>query len=59
MFGEAMYGSTGGGLEGSNLQFTLLVNFLAFLALFLTLFIYKSNMEILKEEIHVLRVSRR
>ncbi len=59
MFGEAMYGSTGGGLEGSNLQFTLVVNFLAFLALFLTLFIYKSNMEILKEEIHVLRVSRR
>jgi heme exporter protein C len=59
MFGEAMYGSTGGGLEGSALQLTLLVNFLAFLGLFLTLFIYKSNVETLKEEIRVLRASRR
>jgi len=59
MFGEAVYGSTGGGLEGSSLQLTLLVNFVAFLALFLTLFFYKSNIEKLKEDIHVLRVSRR
>lgn len=59
MFGEAMYGSTGGGLEGSALQLTLLANFLAFLGLFLTLFIYKSNVETLKEEIRVLRASRR
>lgn len=59
MFGEAMYGSTGGGLEGSALQLTLLVNLLAFLALFLILFFYKSNMETLKEEIHVLRALRR
>ncbi|MFA0823580.1 MAG: cytochrome c biogenesis protein [Methanomethylovorans sp.] len=58
MFGEAVYGSTGGGLEGSSLQLTLLVNFVAFLALFLTLFFYKSNIETLKEDIHVLRVSR-
>lgn len=59
MFGEAMYGSTGGGLEGSALQLTLLVNLVALLALFLTLFVYKSNMETLKEEIRALRASRR
>ncbi len=59
MFGEAMYGSTGGGLEGSALQLTLMVNLLAFIALLITLFIYKSNTETLKEEIRVLRASRR
>lgn len=59
MFGEAMYGSSGGGLEGSALQLTLLVNFVAFLVLFITLFIYRSNMENLKEEIRVLRTSNR
>lgn len=59
MFGEAMYGSSGGGLEGSALQLTLLVNFVAFLVLFITLFIYRSNMENLKEEIRVLRTSDR
>lgn len=57
MFGEAMYGNNGGGLEGTALQLTLLVNFLAFLALFITLFIYKSNMETLKEELQILRAS--
>lgn len=59
MFGEAMYGSSGGGLEGSALQLTLLVNFVAFLVLFITLFIYRSTMENLKEEIRVLRGSSR
>lgn len=59
MFGDAIYGSTGGGLEGTILQLTLLVNFLAFMALFLTLFIYKSNIETLKEEIWTLRAARR
>jgi heme exporter protein C len=59
MFGEAMYGSTGGGLEGSALQLTLLVNLVALLALFITMFVYKSNMETLKEEIRALRASRR
>ncbi|AGB49759.1 ABC-type transport system involved in cytochrome c biogenesis, permease component [Methanomethylovorans hollandica DSM 15978] len=59
MFGEAIYGSPGGGLGGTTLQLTLLVNFLAFLALFLTLFMYKSNIETLKEEIWTLRASHR
>lgn len=59
MFGEAMYGTIGGGLEGSALQLTLSVNLLAFIFLFLTLFIHKSNLETLKEEIRALRASRR
>lgn len=59
MFGDAIYGSTGGGLEGTTLQLTLLVNFLAFLTLFVTLFIYKSNIEMLKEEIWTLRAAHR
>lgn len=59
MFGDAIYGSTGGGLEGTTLHLTLLVNFLAFLTLFVTLFIYKSNIEMLKEEIWTLRAAHR
>ena len=59
MFGDAIYGSTGGGLEGTTLQLTLLVNFLAFLTLFVTLFMYKSNIEMLKEEIWTLRAAHR
>jgi heme exporter protein C len=51
MFGEASYGSSGGGLSGTSLQLTLLVNMLAFLLLFVTLLCYKVNNEFLMEEI--------
>jgi heme exporter protein C len=58
MFGDATYGSTGGGLEGFALQLTLLVNFLAFISLFITLFFYKINIEAVKEEIRLMRTSQ-
>ncbi|WP_367343571.1 cytochrome c biogenesis protein [Methanomethylovorans sp.] len=59
MFGEAIYGSSGGGLEGPTLQLTLLMNFVSFFVLFITLLIYRSNMEKLKEEVRALRAAHR
>lgn len=56
MFGDALYGNGGGGLEGSTLKLTLAVNFLAYILLFITLFCYKSRLEFLKEKINALNV---
>ncbi len=53
MFGDASYGSTGGGLSGTILQLTLIVNMVAFLLLFLILLNYRINNEVLKEEIEL------
>lgn len=53
MFGDATYGSGAGGLSGTSLQLTLLVNMIAFLLLFLSLFNYRINNEVLKEEIEL------
>lgn len=51
MFGENIYGSSGGGLEGTSLILTLFVNFIAFFMLFATLFVYKIQNEKLHEQI--------
>jgi heme exporter protein C len=50
MFGGSM-GENGGGLEGTSLQLTLIVNFIAYFLLFLTLFYVKVQNEKAKEEI--------
>lgn len=51
MFGSSAYGGSGGGLEGTSLQLTLLVNMLAFFMLFVTLLIYRIRNEELREEL--------
>jgi heme exporter protein C len=58
MFGEAASGS-GGGLEGTSLQLTLLVNIVAFILLFAAIVSYKIGNEGLEEEISSLRSSLR
>ncbi len=50
MFGPDAQGSSGG-LEGTSLQLTLLVNFIAFFLLFTTMLAYKVQNENLQEEI--------
>ena len=50
MFGGSM-GENGGGLEGTSLQLALIVNFIAYFLLFLTLFYVKVQNEKAKEEI--------
>ncbi|ADI74282.1 MULTISPECIES: cytochrome c biogenesis protein [Methanohalobium] len=57
MFGESIYGGSGGGLEGPSLILTLLVNFIAFFMLFATLFVYKIQNEELKEQVNDLKQS--
>lgn len=44
-------GGRGGGLEGTSLQLTLLLNFIAYFLLFLTLFSIKVHNERMKEEL--------
>lgn len=51
MFGPSAQGSSGG-LEGTSLQLTLLVNFIAFFLLFATILAYKVKNENLQEEIN-------
>ncbi|MDN5310484.1 MAG: heme exporter protein [Methanolobus sp.] len=51
MFGSSAYGGSGGGLEGTSLQLTLLVNMLAFFMLFVTLLAYRVRNEELREEL--------
>jgi heme exporter protein C len=51
MFGSSAYGGSGGGLEGTSLQLTLLVNMLAFFMLFVTLLAYRIRNEELQEEL--------
>ena len=51
MFGGSSYGGSDGGLEGTSLQLTLMVNMLAFALLFASMLIYRVNNEALKEEI--------
>jgi len=51
MFGSSAYGGSGGGLEGTSLQLTLLVNMLAFFMLFVTLLAYRIRNEELREEL--------
>ena len=51
MFGGSSYGSSGGGLEGTSLQLTLVVNMFAFALLFASMLIYSINNEALKEEL--------
>ncbi len=51
MFGGSSYGSSGGGLEGTSLRLTLMVNMLAFALLFASMLIYRVNNEALKEEL--------
>ncbi|WP_406662112.1 cytochrome c biogenesis protein [Methanolobus sp. ZRKC3] len=53
MFGETSYGGSGGGLEGTTLQLTLLVNIIAFILLFLSLLNYRINNEVLREELEL------
>ncbi|WP_209677945.1 cytochrome c biogenesis protein [Methanohalophilus levihalophilus] len=57
MFGDALYGQSGGGLEGSTLQFVLLINFAAFISLYVTLLIYKLGNEHLRESLEELKNS--
>jgi heme exporter protein C len=52
MFGSSAYGGSGGGLEGTTLQLTLLINMAAFFLLFITLLIYRIRNEELQEELH-------
>ncbi|MGM0770565.1 MAG: cytochrome c biogenesis protein [Halobacteriota archaeon] len=58
MFGEAAYGS-GGGLEGTSLQLTLIVNIIAFILVFAAITSYKIGNEKLEEEVNELRSSLR
>ncbi|WP_406671360.1 cytochrome c biogenesis protein [Methanolobus sp. ZRKC4] len=51
MFGGSAYGSSGGGLEGTSLRLTLMVNMLAFALLFTSMLVYRVNNEALKEEL--------
>lgn len=55
MFGGSSYGGTGGGLEGTSLQLTLMVNMIAFALLFASMLIYRINNETLKEELDAVR----
>lgn len=55
MFGGAIYENSGGGLEGITLQLTLIVNFIAYILLFVTLFFYKSHIEFLKEKVEAFK----
>ena len=54
MFGGNTGGS-GGGIEGTSLQLTLLVNFAAYLLLFLTLFYVKVQNEQMEEKLDIRR----
>ncbi|WP_406657181.1 cytochrome c biogenesis protein [Methanolobus sp. ZRKC2] len=58
MFGGSAYGSSGGGLEGTTLQLTLLINFVAFIMLFVTMLSYRINNEKMKETIEDMQSSR-
>ncbi|TGC09475.1 cytochrome c biogenesis protein [Methanolobus halotolerans] len=58
MFGGSTYGSSGGGLEGTSLQLTLLVNLIAFVLLFVTMVFYRIRNEEMKEEIDHMHISR-
>ncbi|ABE51921.1 cytochrome c biogenesis protein [Methanococcoides burtonii] len=56
MFGDTS-GSGGGGLEGTSLQLTLLVNVIAFTLLFITLVVYKMRNEQMEERADEIRAS--
>ncbi|NPE31828.1 cytochrome c biogenesis protein CcsA [Methanococcoides sp. SA1] len=56
MFGDTS-GSGGGGLEGTSLQLTLLVNVIAFVLLFVTLVVYKMRNEQMEEMADEIRAS--
>jgi heme exporter protein C len=56
MFGDTS-GSGGGGLEGTSLQLTLLVNVIAFVLLFIALVVYKMRNEMMEEMSDELRAS--
>jgi len=58
MFGGSAYGSTGGGLEGSSLQLTLLVNLIAFILLFAAMLVYRIRNEEMKEDIEDIHSSQ-
>ncbi|MDW7732934.1 MAG: cytochrome c biogenesis protein [Methanolobus sp.] len=58
MFGGSAYGSSGGGLEGTSLQLTLLVNMVAFILLFMTMLFYRIGNEELRETIEVMNSDR-
>lgn len=58
MFGGSAYGSTGGGLEGTSLQLTLLVNLIAFILLFAALLVYRIRNEEMKEDIEDIHSSQ-
>ncbi|MDP2217783.1 MAG: cytochrome c biogenesis protein [Methanolobus sp.] len=51
MFGSSAYGGSGGGLEGTTLQMTLLINMAAFFLLFVTMLVYRIRNEELREEL--------
>ena len=57
MFGGSSYGGSGGGLEGTSLKLTLLVNFIAFFLLFGTMLAYKIRNEELQDEISEIKQS--
>ncbi|MCD4703423.1 MAG: cytochrome c biogenesis protein [Methanosarcinaceae archaeon] len=52
MFGDATYGGAGGGLEGTSLQLTLVMNFIAFVLLYATLLMYRVHNEQIQEKIN-------
>ncbi|MDK2891835.1 MAG: heme exporter protein [Methanohalophilus sp.] len=55
MFGDSLYGQSGGGLEGTTLQTVLLINVAAFISLYIALLIYKLGNEYLLENIEELK----
>jgi len=55
MFGESAYGASGGGLGTMPLKLTLLVNFIAFFLLFVTMLAYKVQNENQQEEINEMK----
>lgn len=57
MFGDSLYGQGGGGLEGTTLQMVLLINFAAFVSLYIALLIYKLGNEHLRETVGELKNS--
>jgi heme exporter protein C len=57
MFGNSLYGSGNGGLEGTTLQLVLLVNFAAFISLYSALLFFRLGNEHLQETVEELKQS--
>ncbi len=57
MFGDSSYGSGSGGLEGPTLQMVLLINFVAFISLYIALLLFRLGNEQLRETVEELKNS--